>query len=138
MHRHAFKVLEPKTVTKRPLVAVIDDEAAVRKGLSRLLRSADLDTLPYGSGQEFLDSWELNRPDCLVMDLQMPGLSGVEVQTTLKRAGVHLPIIIITGHDEPETRKKCMGLGAAAYLQKPLDGEVLLEVIWATLERRTS
>lgn len=114
---------------KRPLVAVIDDEASVRKGLLRFLRSADLNPQSYASGQEFLDAWEIDRPDCLVMDLQMPGVSGFEIQARLNSIRAQVPVIIITAHDEPETRRKCVQLGATAYLLKPLDGEVLLEVI---------
>ncbi|MET0985958.1 MAG: response regulator [Steroidobacteraceae bacterium] len=119
---------------KRPSVAVIDDEAGVRKGLSRLLRSAEFDPLTYASGEEFLEAWPSIHPDCIVMDLQMPDVSGFEVQANLKRAGVQLPVIIITAHDEPEARAKCILLGAAAYLCKPLDGEVLLDAIWSVLE----
>lgn len=119
---------------KRPCIAVLDDEPGVRKGLSRLLRTADLEPQSYASGQEFLDAWELQPPDCLVMDLQMPGISGFEVQAKLKRAGAHVPIIIVTAHDEPETQRRCIELGAIAYLRKPLDGESLLDVIWSALE----
>ena len=121
---------------KRPSVAVIDDEAAVRKGLSRLLRSAECEPLLYASGGEFLEAWPGIQPDCIVMDLQMPDVSGFEVQANLKRAGVQLPVIIITAHDEPEARATCTLLGAAAYLCKPLDGEALLDAIWRVLEPR--
>lgn len=121
---------------KRPSIAVIDDEPGVRKGLSRLLRAADLDPHAYATAQEFLDVWEAQPPDCLVMDLQMAGLSGYDVQAKLKRAGASLPVIIVTAHDEPEAHKRCLALGAAAYLCKPLDGEALVDVIRTALEAR--
>lgn len=123
---------------KRPAIAVIDDEPGVRKGLSRLLRAAELEPQAYDSAQAFLDRWEEQPPDCVVVDLQMPGVSGLEMQTQLKRAGSQLPVIVVTAHDEPEAHRRCLALGAVAYLCKPLDGEELLQVIWSALGRRTS
>ncbi|MET0657579.1 MAG: response regulator [Steroidobacteraceae bacterium] len=122
--------------TRRPAVAVIDDEPGVRKGLSRLLRAAEFDPRSYASAQEFFDSWELQPPDCVVVDLQMPGASGMEVQMRLKCAGARFPVIVVTAHDEPEAHRRCLALGAVAYLCKPLDGEELLEAIQAALSRR--
>ena len=113
----------------RVAIAVVDDEPGVRRGLSRLLRAADLDARTYASGQEFLEAWELNRPDCLVIDLNMPDVNGLDVQSHLKRAGADLPVIVMSGNDEVEARRKCLALGAAAYLRKPLDGEELLQAI---------
>ncbi len=97
----------------RPLVAVVDDEesirkslrrlflaAPIRKSLRRLFLAAQLDAVVYASGQEFLDSLRVRQPDCLVLDLQMPGLTGLEVQRTLTGVGVRFPTIIITAHDE--------------------------------------
>jgi FixJ family two-component response regulator len=113
----------------RPLVAVVDDEESIRKSLRRLFIAVDLDAVVYASGQEFLDSLRGRQPDCLVLDLQMPGLTGLEVQRALAGAGVRFPTIIITAHDEPEARARCLGAGAAAYLCKPLHDELLLDAI---------
>jgi len=119
----------------RPLVAVVDDEESIRKSLRRLFLAAQLDAVVYASGQEFLDSLRVRQPDCLVLDLQMPGLTGLEVQRTLTGAGVRFPTIIITAHDEPETRARCLAAGAAAYLCKPLHDEMLLEAIADVIDR---
>ncbi len=113
----------------QPLIAVVDDEESVRKSLQRLLRASQHDTAVFASGQEFLDSLQARQPDCLVLDLQMPGLTGLDVQRILTGAGARFPTIIITAHDEPETRARCMAAGAAAYLCKPLHDEMLLDTI---------
>ncbi|MGH7343590.1 MAG: response regulator transcription factor [Candidatus Rokuibacteriota bacterium] len=121
--------MSPKVPRSRPLVAVVDDEESIRKSLRRLFVAADLDAVIYASGQEFLDSLRDHQPDCLVLDLQMPGLTGLEVQRTLAGAGARFPTIIITAHDEPETRARCLAAGVAAYLCKPLHDEMLLDAI---------
>jgi FixJ family two-component response regulator len=119
----------------RALVAVVDDEESIRKSLRRLLMAADLDALVYASGQEFLDALRERQPDCLVLDLQMPGLTGLEVQRALTAAGVRFPTIIITAHDEPEARARCISAGVAAYLCKPLHDEMLLDAITNVMGR---
>jgi FixJ family two-component response regulator len=119
----------------RPLVAVVDDEESIRKSLRRLFLAADLDAVVYASGQEFLDSLRGRQPDCLVLDLQMPGLTGLEVQRALTGTGVRFPTIIITAHDEPETRARCLAAGVAAYLCKPLHDEMLLDAIAGVMGR---
>ena len=119
----------------RPLVAVVDDEESIRKSLRRLFMAVDLDAVVYASGQEFLDSLRGRQPDCLVLDLQMPGLTGLEVQRALAGARVRFPTIIITAHDEPETRVRCLAAGVAAYLCKPLHDEMLLDAIAGVMGR---
>lgn len=113
----------------RHRVAVVDDDHSVRRALRRLLRSADLDTEAYGSGHEFLNALTTAAPDCLVLDLQMPEMSGLELQQRLKDTGTRLPVVIVTGHDEPGMRARCMAAGVSAYLRKPIDGKALLEAI---------
>lgn len=120
---------------KRPCVAVVDDEPGVRKGLSRLLRTAEFEARCYGSAEEFLENWEREPPDCLIVDLQMPGVSGMEMQATLRRAGARMPVIVVTARDDSESQEQCLGLGAAAYLCKPSDCEALVEVVRAVLAR---
>ena len=119
----------------RALVAVVDDEESIRKSLRRLFMAADLDAVVYASGQEFLDSLRGRQPDCLVLDLQMPGLTGLEVQRALTGAGARFPTIIITAHDEPDMRARCLAAGVAAYLCKPLHDEMLLDAIAGVMGR---
>jgi FixJ family two-component response regulator len=118
-----------RMITHRLLIAVVDDEVSIRKSLRRLFTASHLDAEVYASGQEFLDSLTERQPDCVVLDLQMPGLTGLEVQRILAGARVRFPTIIITAHDEPETRARCLSAGAAAYLCKPIHDEMLLDAI---------
>ena len=116
-------------------VAVVDDEESVRTSLRRLLSAFDLDAETFASGQEFLDSLPDRSPDCLVLDLQMPGLSGLEVQRRLAANGVRVPTIIITADDAPETRERCLSAGTAAYLCKPFDDRTLLAMVTRLVTR---
>jgi FixJ family two-component response regulator len=125
----------PRMITHQPLIAVVDDEESIRKSLQRLFTASQLDVVVYASGQEFLDSLPGRQPDCLVLDLQMPGLTGLEVQRSLTGSRVRFPTIIITAHDEPEARARCLSAGAAAYLCKPLHDELLLEAIAEAVAR---
>jgi FixJ family two-component response regulator len=111
----------------RPLVAIVDDEEPIRKALMRLLRSGGLDAESFSSGSDFLESLPNHQPDCVVLDLHMPVVSGFEVQARLAKSGV--PIVIITGHDSDETRAKALSGKPAAYLRKPVNDQVLLDAI---------
>jgi len=111
------------------VIAVVDDEESVCKAVVRVLQAAGFSARAFGSGAEFLESWHFDRPDCLILDLQMPGLSGTEVQQSLKMAGATFPIVIITAHDSPTLREECMGAGAAEYLCKPLDIRALVKAV---------
>jgi FixJ family two-component response regulator len=113
----------------RPLVAIVDDEASVRKALRRLLAASDMECTLFASGRDFLDSLGRRLPDCALLDLRMSGLSGLDVQRELAAAGWKVPVIIITAHDEPARRAQCLSAGAVEYLRKPLDDEVLLLAI---------
>jgi FixJ family two-component response regulator len=116
----------------RPFVAVVDDEESVRRALVRLLRASQLEVEAFASGEAFLDAVNVRRPDCVVLDLQMPGLTGRDVQRQLvSQKGC--PVIIITAHDEPTLREQCLADGAIAYLRKPLRGALLLRSIEAAL-----
>ena len=120
-----------------PSVAIVDDEEGIRKALSRLLRASGLDAESYANGQEFLDAAAEHRPDCVVLDLHMPGMSGLQVLRKLKAAGQRLSIVVITAHDEPETRERCIDAGACAYLRKPLEDRLLLNAISAAMRAHT-
>ena len=116
-----------------PYVAIVDDEEPVRKALRRLLRASGLQAESYASGQEFLDAAAQRPPDCVVLDLHMPRMSGLQTLRKLQASMSKLPIVIITAHDEPATREQCLAAGAAAYLRKPLDERLLLNAISAAL-----
>jgi len=111
------------------LLAVVDDDADVRVALTRLVSSAGFDVETYASGAEFLHSIGNHRPDCVVLDLHMPEMSGFDVQGALADAHTAIPVVVITGHDTPESRARAVQLGAKAYLCKPIDDEALLAAI---------
>jgi FixJ family two-component response regulator len=115
------------------LIAVVDDEEPVRKALKRLLRAAGLQVEIYASGREFLERAAQRRPDCLVLDLHMPGTSGLQLLRQINAGGEPMAIVIITAHDTPETREQCLAAGARAYLRKPLDDRLLFNAISAAI-----
>jgi FixJ family two-component response regulator len=119
----------------RPLIAVVDDEEAVRHALRRLLRSAGLDVESFASAEEFWASLCTHEPDCLVLDLQMPPPDGFELQARLVEAGSRVPIVVITGHDPSGSSEHVRAVGASDYLCKPVDESVLLGAIASALER---
>jgi FixJ family two-component response regulator len=114
-----------------PLVAIVDDEECIRRALGRLVRSARFDAATFPSGDEFLETLLEQRPDCIVLDLHMPKVDGFKVQDWLARAGFHIPIIVITGRDTPESRELALESGAFAFFRKPVDGDALLDAIAA-------
>jgi FixJ family two-component response regulator len=116
-------------MTKALRVTVVDDDGSVRKAIGRLLTASGLCVEAFASGQEFLESLPANHPDCLVLDLHMPGLTGLDVLRELALAGLRLPVVVITAFDEPESRSQCISAGAAGYLLKPLDDRILLNAI---------
>ncbi len=120
---------------RAPVVAVVDDEDDVRLALRRLLRSAGFDVLAYESGSEFLRHAARSMPDCVVLDLRMPGPSGLEVQAAMNEQNLRIPVVVLTGNDSPESRSEALAHGADAYLCKPVDGDALINAIQAAIER---
>ena len=113
-------------------VFVLDDDLSARTGLTRLLRAAGHDVRDFASAQEFLDALGSEASGCLVLDARMPGLSGEELQAELELRGIHLPIIVVTGDDDPETKRKAEKMKAVGFFRKPVDGTALLDAInWA-------
>jgi FixJ family two-component response regulator len=110
-------------------IAVVDDDPSVLKALSRLLRSRAFHPKTYESGQEFLAAVPDGLPDCLIVDLQMPGMSGVELQQHLVRKGIRIPTIVITAHGDDGVRDRCEAAGAIAFLLKPLQDASLFAAI---------
>ena len=114
----------------RPMrVAILDDDPSIRSAIGRLLRTSNITVIAYATCIELFDSIASFAPDCLVLDLQMPGMTGMDVMQYLTQRGMNYPTIIITAHDEAGSREMCLGNGAAAYLRKPLDAEELFQAI---------
>lgn len=112
-------------------IAIVDDEEAVRRALLRLLLASGLRARTYESAEDFLANWRSDPPGCVVLDLHMPGLNGLELMQCLQLLEARLAFVIITAHDEPTMRARCLEAGASAYLCKPLDEQVLLAAIEA-------
>jgi FixJ family two-component response regulator len=110
-------------------VVVVDDDESVCKALTRLLRISNLDAVSFVSGQEFLASVNDHLPECLVLDIQMPGMNGFQVREQLHQMGVHIPIIFITAHDSEPSHQQALSGGAAGYLRKPFSGQALLDTV---------
>lgn len=115
--------------SNRPLVAVLDDEESVRVAIARLLQAGGLAVECFATGEDFLAFVVEHEPVCLVLDLHMPGMNGFDVQVALSKSGRSVPIVVITGHDTAESRRRALGGGAAAYLRKPVSGKELLDAI---------
>lgn len=115
--------------TERCLVAVVDDEESVRTALGRLIRSAGFAVDTFGSAVEFMQSLQRRRPRCVVLDLRMPVVGGLEVQEALVRSGARVPVVVITGDDAAASRERALAQGAVAYLRKPVDDSALLAAI---------
>ena len=114
-------------------VAIVDDDAAVRKSLMRLLETASYDVQTFETAREFIDALANGAPECALIDLQMPNMTGLQLQQYLASAGINIPTIIITAHDESGSRDRCMAVGATGYMIKPLRKSALLAAIDAAI-----
>jgi FixJ family two-component response regulator len=119
--------------TDRPIVFVIDDDDSVRRSLERLLRSVDLDVQTFASAREFIDLPVPDRPACVVLDLRLPGPSGLELQEALIQARRDVPIIFISGHADVPSSVRAIKAGAIDFLQKPFSDQALLDIIHRAL-----
>lgn len=118
-----------------PTVIVIDDDDAVRNSLKMLLRSVNLPVAVYASAQEFLPRYDLDQPGCLVVDVRMPGMSGLELQQQLNLRGAMIPVIFITGHGDISMAVEAMQHGAFDFLPKPFRDQDLLDRVQRALEK---
>jgi FixJ family two-component response regulator len=118
-----------------PIVYVVDDDPSFRKAVSRLLRTAGLEVETLTSAQEFLDHRMVDRPSCLVLDVRMPGPSGIELQAALQEARRDLPIVFMTGHGDVSTSVRAMKSGAVDFLEKPFRAAELLACVQRGLAR---
>ncbi len=122
-------------MSSEPIVFVVDDDESVRKSLARLLRSVDLEVQTFPTPAAFLSHPRPDRPACLVLDLRMPGASGLAVQEELARTGAELPVLFLTGHADVPTSVRAMKAGAVDFLEKTLDDQALLDAIQKALGR---
>lgn len=119
-------------------VFIVDDDRSVRTSLSRLLHSAGYDTRVFGSATEFLKRPAYDGTGCLVLDVMMPGISGIVLQKQLAREGIKLPIVFLTGHGDLPMGVQAIKLGAEDFLQKPVDEAVLLDAVAKAMMRYRS
>ncbi|MGZ9074791.1 MAG: response regulator transcription factor [Burkholderiaceae bacterium] len=125
-------------MSARPLVHVVDDDESLRTALLRLLDAAGFEARGYASTGDFLLRLPEDLPGCLVLDVRLPGPSGLELQAALQRQGVTLPIIFLTGHADVASSVRAMKAGAVDFLEKPVERDALLGAIQSALARDTS
>jgi len=118
------------------IVSIVDDDASVRMAAERIVRSMDLAATTFASCRDFLGSPDLLNTSCIIADVQMPGMSGVELQRTLKARGLSIPMIFITAYPNDKIRKQALDAGAVCFLNKPFDGALMMECIEQALRRR--
>jgi FixJ family two-component response regulator len=118
------------------LIAIVDDDKSVQSALQDLIESEGLSTLCFGSAEEFLDSGVQDEAGCLIADIRMPSISGIELQSRLKADRCRIPIIFITAHGDPKMRAQAICDGAVEFLTKPFDNTVLLETVHAAIKLR--
>lgn len=117
------------------VIAIVDDDPSAREGLSSLIRSAGLQVETFSSAQEFLACPGAEAPSCLVLDLQLPGLSGLDLQKRMAEVGIEIPIVFLTGHGNIPASVQAMKAGAVEFLTKPVDEQDLLQAIQEAVER---
>jgi len=120
-------------VESKPTVYVVDDDQAIRDSLTWLLESANLPVRTMSSCQEFLEEYD-DGPGCLILDIRMPGMTGLELQEELNRQGTTLPVIIITGHGDVPVAVRAMKAGAFDFVEKPFSDDLLLDRVHAAIE----
>ncbi len=124
-----------KTPTSNANVFIIDDNAAVRDAVRWLVEQVGLNARTFASAREFLDAFQPDMRGCLVLDIRMPGMSGLDLQEKLAQEGVHLPVIIVTGHGDVPITVRAMKSGAFEFLQKPFNDQTLIDAIQAALDK---
>jgi len=116
------------------MVAIVDDDDSMRSALHGLLQSADLPAQAFASAEEFLNSGQQHQISCLIADIRMPGMSGLELQAQLNADRCRIPIIFITAHGDEKMRMQALRAGAVEFMAKPFNDEALLESVRAALE----
>ena len=122
-------------MTQVPVISIVDDDEFVRDATKELVRSLGYDTATFASAEEFLISNRIDDTACLITDLQMPGMSGLELQSWLLARGCRLPIIFMTAFPEAPARAQALAAGALGFFSKPLDDEVLVHCLYQAVSR---
>ena len=112
-----------------PTVYVVDDDASIRDALSLLISLKGLRAAVYATAEDFLGVYDVNSRGCLLTDLKMPGMSGLDLQATLRDKGVNLPVVVLSAHGDVSTRRSALKNGALNFLEKPVDDDVLIDVL---------
>jgi FixJ family two-component response regulator len=121
------------------LVYIVDDDASVRQGLSRLMRSAGIDSRSYAGAEAFLAEVSNDERACIVLDITMPHMDGLQLGRRLRQAGIALPVIAVSARDDDATRQLAMKLQVRMFLRKPVDDQALIDAIsWVVQERRAA
>jgi FixJ family two-component response regulator len=120
------------------LISIVDDDALARDGIRELVDSLGYNTATFMSAEHFLEDGMIAETTCLITDLQMPGLSGLELQQALRSQGYHTPVILITAYPNEKHRTRALGDGAVGFLTKPFDERSLIECLTVAIESRSS
>jgi FixJ family two-component response regulator len=111
------------------MVYLIDDDKSVRRGFELFLKSAGMEFKSFETADEFLSGFNPKQGDAVVLDLHLPGMSGLDLLNKFELDGIHIPVIVVTAFDDPESRERCRKYGVKAYLRKPVDGEALIDLL---------
>lgn len=125
------------TLTETKLVSVVDDDESIRDSTRTLLRSVGHHVATFPSAETFLESDAFAETECLILDIRMPGMNGLELQRRLRASGVGVPIVFVTAHDDEPNRHQAMEAGAAGFLCKPFEASVLLTAVETALRKAT-
>ena len=125
-------------LTHAPVVFVVDDDDAVRDSLAWLLQIGDFHVRTFASATEFLDAYSPGQPGCVVADVRMPGMTGLELQQELADRSIDIPMILITGHSDVKMAARALDAGAMDFLEKPFDDRLLLELVHKAIDTITT
>jgi len=115
--------------TDSPLVAIVDDDELFRRSIERLVRSAGFRVEVFGSAEEFLERGDMDRTACAILDMKLPGMSGLDLQQRLIATPTPIPIVFVSAHDEAMMQARALRAGAVAFLKKPFDNSTLIDVL---------
>ena len=122
-------------MSQSQMVSIVDDDPLAREGIRELVESLGYKTLAFVSAQDFLQSGAITKTGCLITDLQMPGLNGLELQERLQAQGYHMPVILITAYPNEKHRSRAMSAGAIGFLSKPFEEQSLVECLTIAMKR---
>jgi FixJ family two-component response regulator len=123
-------------VRNTPVISIVDDDEAVRLALRSFVRSLGYISNVFASAEEFLESSYLNETSCLISDVQMPGMNGIELQSRLKRLDCRTPVIFVTAFPDERNRERALAAGAIGFMEKPFEGRAMIQLIETALRAR--